>query len=129
MIIISILFSIAAFVENKYSSLLPSEGSDTCVNSVLLLFTVRVASKPLIVVNSIVYFSSKYKSVSKANLYDKFKQLIKKTDYKSFLKELEQNAHMYRKIVAPQRQDYKNKKQYYWLVQSLDAFNKVFNIF
>ena len=74
------------------------------------------------------YFSSKYKSVSKANLYDKFKQLIKKTDYKSFLKELEQNALMYRKIVAPQRQDYKNKKQYYWLVQSLDAFNKVFNI-
>lgn len=74
------------------------------------------------------YLSSKYKSVSKANLYDKFKELIKVSDYKLFLKNLEHNALIYRKIVAPQRQDYKNRKEYYWLVQSLENFNKVFNI-
>lgn len=74
------------------------------------------------------YLSSKYKSVSKANLYDKFKELIKVSDYKLFLKNLEHNALIYRKIVAPQRQDYGNRKEYYWLVQSLDNFNKVFNI-
>ena len=74
------------------------------------------------------YLSSKYKSVSKANLYDKFKELIKVSDYKLFLKNLEHNALIYRKIVAPQRQDYRNRKEYYWLVQSLDNFNKVFNI-
>lgn len=74
------------------------------------------------------YLSSKYKSVSKANLYDKFKELIRVSDYKLFLKNLEHNALIYRKIVAPQRQDYRNRKEYYWLVQSLDNFNKVFNI-
>lgn len=74
------------------------------------------------------YFSSKYQSVSKANLYDKFKSLIKKSEYKTFLKDLEDNAILYKTIVAPQRQDYKNRKEYYWLVQSLEVFNKVFNI-
>ena len=74
------------------------------------------------------YFSSKYKSVSKANLYDKFKELIRISDYKLFLKNLESNAIIYRKIVSPQRRDYSNRKEYYWLVQSLENFNKVFNI-
>lgn len=74
------------------------------------------------------YLSSKYKSVSKANLYDKFKELIKVSDYKLILKNLEHNALIYRKIVAPQRQDYRNRKEYYWLVQSLDNFNKVIYI-
>ena len=74
------------------------------------------------------YFSSMYKSVSKANLYDKFKELIRISDYKLFLKNLERNAVMYRKIVSPQRKDYNNRKEYYWLVQSLENFNKVFNI-
>jgi len=74
------------------------------------------------------YFSSKYKSVSKANLYDKFKELIKKSEYKAFLKDLEDNAIVYKKIVSPQRQDYENRKEYYWLVQSLANFNNVFNI-
>lgn len=74
------------------------------------------------------YFSSKYKSVSKANLYDTFKELIKRTEYKAFLKDLEANAVIYKKIVLPQRLDFNNKKQYFWLVQSLEVFNKVFNI-
>lgn len=76
------------------------------------------------------YFSSKHKSVSKANLYDKFKELIKKTqqEYSSFLSDLEAKARIYKKIVVPQRQDYANRKEYFWLVQSLDVFNKVFNI-
>lgn len=74
------------------------------------------------------YFSSKYKSVSKANLYDKFKELIKAPEYKDFLKDLEDNAIIYKKIVSPQRQDYDNRKEYFWLVQTLDVFNKVFNI-
>ncbi|WP_279193469.1 DUF262 domain-containing protein [Butyricimonas paravirosa] len=74
------------------------------------------------------YFSSKYKSVSKANLYDKFKELIKIPEYKDFLKDLEDNAIIYKKIVSPQRQDYDNRKEYFWLVQTLDVFNKVFNI-
>lgn len=74
------------------------------------------------------YFSSKYKSVSKANLYDKFKELIKASEYKDFLKDLEDNAIIYKKIVSPQRQDYDNRKEYFWLVQTLDVFNKVFNI-
>lgn len=74
------------------------------------------------------YFSSKYKSVSKANLYDKFKDIIKAPEYKDFLKDLEDNAVIYKKIVSPQRQDYDNRKEYFWLVQTLDVFNKVFNI-
>lgn len=76
------------------------------------------------------YFSSKYKSVSKANLYDKFKELITKSkqEYSLFLLDLEAKARIYKKIVVPQRQDYNNKKEYFWLVQSLEIFNKVFNI-
>ena len=74
------------------------------------------------------YFSSKYKSVSKANLYDKFKELINSQHYKDFLKELEDNAVIYRKIVSPRRQDYHNRKEYFWLVQTLNVFNEVFNI-
>lgn len=76
------------------------------------------------------YFSSKYKSISKANLYDKFKELIRNSqkEYSSFLSDLEAKARIYKKIVVPQRQDYANRKEYFWLVQSLDVFNKVFNI-
>lgn len=74
------------------------------------------------------YFSSKYKSVTKANLYDKFKKEIKRSEYNIFIKDLEYNAVLYRKIVSPKRQDYNNKKEYYWFVQSLDVFNKIFNI-
>ena len=61
---------------------------------------------------------------------DKFKELIKKTqqEYSSFLSDLEAKARIYKKIVVPQRQDYANRKEYFWLVQSLDVFNKVFNI-
>lgn len=74
------------------------------------------------------YFSSKYKYVSKANLYDKFKELIAKPMYRTFLSDLEKNAVLYKQVVSPSRQDYANRKEYYWLVQSFETFNKVFNI-
>ena len=32
------------------------------------------------------------------------------------------------KIVNPKREDYNNRKEYFWLIQSLNAMNKTFNI-
>lgn len=38
------------------------------------------------------------------------------------------NASYYMKIVNPNRSDYDNRKEYFWLVQSLNAMSNLFNI-
>ena len=38
------------------------------------------------------------------------------------------NAKYYMQIVNPIRNDYDNRKEYYWLVQSLDYLSNKFNI-
>lgn len=74
------------------------------------------------------YWASKYKSVSKANLYETFKKSIKAQDYSNFLKDLRDNAIIYHQITNPAREDYSNRKEYYWLVQSLNVFRSFFNV-
>ena len=51
-----------------------------------------------------------------------------KTRYKEFLKEIEETAKLYVKIVAPQRNHFKNKKESFGVVQSLNALTNYFNI-
>ena len=41
---------------------------------------------------------------------------------------MEENAEYYMQIVNPSRKDYQNKKQYFWLVQSLDYLSDKVNI-
>lgn len=77
------------------------------------------------------YWVSKYSQSSEKQLYDKFiKKITPATDeiYKKFLQDMEKNAQYYVQIVNPSRVDYQNKKEYYWLVQSLDYLSDKFNI-
>lgn len=77
------------------------------------------------------YWVSKYSQSSEKKLYDKFMNKIKPANdktYKEFLKGMEKNAEYYMRIVNPSRRDYQNKKQYFWLVQSLDYLSDKFNI-
>ena len=77
------------------------------------------------------YWVSKYSQSSEKKLYEKFMNEIKPANdetYKEFLKGVEKNAKYYMQIVNSSRGDYQNKKQYFWLVQSLDYLSDKFNI-
>jgi len=74
------------------------------------------------------YWVSKYSACTENTLYGKFRGSIKKENYHDFLEDLKQNAGYYMQVVNPNRMDYGNKKQYYWLVQSFEYLSHVFNI-
>lgn len=77
------------------------------------------------------FWCSKYKRSLKNKLYDDFKLNLKpktKDRYKTFLEELEYTAKLYVKIIEPKRNDYGNRKEYYGVVQSLNALSNYFNI-
>lgn len=78
-----------------------------------------------------VFWIAFYKKSSKNKMYDDFLSVVPKTSkeaYKKFLLEMENAAKIYVKIVNPKREDYDNRKEYYWLVQSLNVINNYFNI-
>lgn len=77
------------------------------------------------------YWRSKYSNSSEVQLYDNFIKKIKPQDadtYNALLDDLVKNAKYYSQIINPTREDYENKKQYYWLVQSLRILANDFNI-
>lgn len=77
------------------------------------------------------FWISSYKKSSENKLYDDFAKEIKPKDkdrYKKFLTELESDAKNYIKIINPSRNDYSNRKEYFWLTQSLNILMNYFNI-
>lgn len=77
------------------------------------------------------FWISTYKKSSSSKLYDDFNTLITPKNekrYKEFVEEMLMNAGNYMKIVNPKREDYDNRKEYFWLVQSLNALNNYFNV-
>lgn len=77
------------------------------------------------------FWISKYKKTAINRLYDAFKSTVKprtKSQYKKFLDEIEGTAKLYVKIISPQRNLFDNKKQYFGIVQSLNALTNYFNI-
>lgn len=75
------------------------------------------------------FWISKYKKVSKSSIVDDFeKKIITRDQCKELLDSLIYEANNYVKILNPERQDYNNKQQYYWLVQSLKYIGEYFNI-
>ena len=76
------------------------------------------------------YWISKYKKCNANALYDNFTKTISKDEnvYIQFLEDLRLNARNYMKIINPKREDYNNRKEYFWLIQSLNTMNKTFNI-
>lgn len=74
------------------------------------------------------YWLMKYKKVSEEKLYEEFKDKIGLTDYKAFLDDLVKFSAIYIKIINPMRLDYQNKKQYFYLVESLKYLSEYFGI-
>lgn len=77
------------------------------------------------------YWISKYKKSYSNRLYDDFKkEITPKTEerYTDFLKDVLKNACTYMQIVNPKREDYQNRKEYFWLVQSLKCLNDYLNV-
>lgn len=75
------------------------------------------------------FWNSKYKKTADKDLYDAFNRTIKtKEESEQFLSELAKESKQYLNIVYPQRSDYNNKKEFFWLVQSLRVLNEDFNI-
>ena len=77
------------------------------------------------------YWISKYKKSSEGKLYDDFlstKICSTKEKCKNFLNDMIRNAIYYKQITCPNRDDHSNRKEYYWLVQSLNVINNYFGI-
>lgn len=77
------------------------------------------------------YWISKYKKSSENKLYDDFLTLKiskNKERCKEFLLDLVKNAKIYMKMLNPNRADYDNRKEYFWLVQSLNVLYNYFGI-
>lgn len=74
------------------------------------------------------FWSACYGQVSANRLYEKFDKTIKKTNYKEFLDNMVEYSRYYSKILKPNRADYNNRKEYFWLVQSLDVLSNWFGI-
>lgn len=76
------------------------------------------------------YWMSKYQKTTNSKLYDSFKKHIKsnKKSYEKFVKDLSTIAETYMKIVSPNIDDYNNRKEYNWLIQSLKAIEKTFGV-
>lgn len=77
------------------------------------------------------YWISKYTKTPSTKLYDTFikSKLSKNQDQcKQFLKDMLQNAKYYMQIINPKIEDYDNRKEYAWLVQSLKNLINDFNI-
>ena len=76
------------------------------------------------------FWISKYSKVTESKLYDSFSTKLgkNKTECRVFLNELIKNAKYYTQILNPNRADYNNRKEYFELVQSLNAIINYFNI-
>lgn len=76
------------------------------------------------------YWISKYQKTTNTKLYDSFKKHIKsnKDSYDKFVEDLSAEAETYMKIVRPNIEDYKNKKEYNWLIQSLQSIEETFGV-
>lgn len=77
------------------------------------------------------FWSSRYKKSAKNKLYDDFNKIIvpkNKKVYTEFLLEMEKYAKYYIMIMNPKREYYKNRKEYYPIVQMLNVLNNYFGI-
>lgn len=77
------------------------------------------------------FWLSRYKKSTSKKMYDDFLKQFKsknKTLYKNLLLNMHKDATNYMMLVNPSRNDYGNRKEYYWLVQSLNVLNNYFNI-
>lgn len=76
------------------------------------------------------YWLSQYAKTTNVKLYDSFKSKIEPTKeaYTKFVEDLETAADTYMQIVTPRIDDYSNRKECSWLVQSLKSIEETFGV-
>lgn len=77
------------------------------------------------------FWISTYRKSASSKMYDDFNKYIKphtEERFKIFMNEMENSAKTYIKITNPTREDFENKKQHFWLLQSLNILTNYFNI-
>lgn len=74
------------------------------------------------------FWNSCYKQTGANQLYDRFLTMINKSDYESFFNSLVTNAKYYVQIIKASRENYENRKEYFWLVQSFKVLSDFFGI-
>lgn len=76
------------------------------------------------------YWLSKYEKTTKGDLFNSFKRQIAENEesYLNFVDDLEDAVKIYMKIVCPRNEDYGNRKQYFWLPQSLKSIEQTFKV-
>lgn len=77
------------------------------------------------------FWLSRYKKSTSKKMYDDFLKQFKsknKVLYKNLLLDMKKDATNYMKLVNPSRSDYDNRKEYFWLIQSLNVLNNYFNV-
>lgn len=77
------------------------------------------------------FWTARYKKSAKNRLYDDFNKYVTPKDkktYTDFLLEMEKYARYYMMILNPKREDYDNRKEYFYVVQMLNVLNNYFGI-
>lgn len=74
------------------------------------------------------YWISKYKKVTEEQLYNEFIKKVPKENYKLFIEDMEKASRQYVKLICPIPDDYKKRKEFMYIIESLNYFNSYFNI-
>lgn len=76
------------------------------------------------------YWISKYTKVSEERLYDEFVKVIpnSKEEYQKFVSDMLKFSKIYIQIVFPRREDFDNRKEYFYLTESLKNLTETFGI-
>lgn len=74
------------------------------------------------------YWISKYKKVTEDQLYNEFIKTITKDKYKSFIEDMEKASKQYVKLICPIPDDYRKRREFMYIIESLNYFNSYFNI-
>ncbi|MFR9070615.1 MAG: HNH endonuclease family protein, partial [Paraclostridium sp.] len=74
------------------------------------------------------YWISKHKKVTEDQLYNEFIKTIPKDKYKSFIEDMEKASKQYVKLICPIPDDYRKRREFMYIIESLNYFNSYFNI-
>lgn len=74
------------------------------------------------------YWISKYKKVTEEQLYNEFTKNVPKEQYQLFIEDMEKASKQYVKLIYPIPDDYKKRREFMYIIESLNYFNSYFNI-
>lgn len=74
------------------------------------------------------YWISKHKKVTEDQLYNEFIKTIPKDEYQSFIEDMEKASKQYVKLICPIPDDYRKRREFMYIIESLNYFNSYFNI-